>query len=103
MRLALRKAWKVEFRNSVPLSLCKYVGLRTPIKEANASSIDEDDLFLMGTTQAKRLKQSIHVKRKRLPSLYSDNDETSTRSICHRWSTPGQIILRLLYLRRTGL
>src|SRR3989442_1461051 len=57
----------------------------------------------MGTAQAYRLKQSMHVNRNLNPSLYDDSEVISAKSICQRWSTPTHIVRRLLNLRLTGL
>ena len=89
--------------NSVPLSVCKLAGFRSPNRSVKAATTPLDDLFFNGIAHAYFKNTSIQVNRNLYPSLYFETALISTESACHKSSIP-DVEMRLLRKRqRTGL
>ena len=86
--------WKVEFRNSVPLSLCTMLHVCSVKIFRKTSVTSRADFLRTGIAQTRLVKTSIHVSKYLIPSLNDDRFERSTRSIWNRLLMPFEYVFR---------
>lgn len=97
--------WTCSFKNSRPLSVWSFCGIRGCEMASNCSnavSILFPSLRLTGIAHAYRLKQSITVNKYLTPLLSRARSVISTKSACHCWSIPFTTVFLVEYLRRAG-